>query len=155
MRCAISYHLYNLKMVKNIHGVVLLLVKLQTCNFTKSKNPPWVFYTFLKLYKWYQMAQSVLYIYWFLYECSNDLLQTKVKVSKMLIMYLRLFLNSFYFFMKRPPTQSRQRSYKKRTSENARGVKEWGKTKSLLVELHEQIQTLHNMFVLILRNFVM
>ena len=100
------------------------------------------------------MAQSVLYIYWFLYECSNDLLQTKVKVSKMLIMYLRLFLNSFYFFMKRPPTQSRQRSYKKRTSENARGVKEWGKTKSLLVELHEQIQTLQNMFVLILRNFV-
>ena len=118
-------------MVKNIHGVVLLLVKLQACNFTKSQNPPWVFYTFLKLCKWYQMAQSVLYIYWFLYECSNDLLQMKVKVSKMLIMYLWLFLNSFYFFMKRPPTQSRQRSYKKRTSENAREVKKNGVKPSL------------------------
>ena len=29
MRCAIWYHLYNLKNVKNTHGVVLLLVKLQ------------------------------------------------------------------------------------------------------------------------------
>ena len=56
--------------------------------------------------------------------------------------------------MKRPPTQSRQRSYKKRTNENASEVKKWGKTKSLLVELNEQIQTLQNMFVLILRNFV-
>ena len=35
--CVIWYHLYNLKMVKNIHGVVLLLVKLQAeaCLFTK------------------------------------------------------------------------------------------------------------------------
>ena len=38
MRCAILYYLYNLKNVKNIHGEVLLLVKLQasTCNLTKS-----------------------------------------------------------------------------------------------------------------------
>ena len=28
MRCAIWYHLYNLKNVKNTHGVVLLLVLL-------------------------------------------------------------------------------------------------------------------------------
>ena len=35
------------------HGGVLLLVKLQAlaCNFTKSNTPPWVFFTFLKLYK--------------------------------------------------------------------------------------------------------
>ena len=40
---------------------MLLLVKLQTlaCNFTKSGTPPWVFFTFLKLYKWYQISQSV------------------------------------------------------------------------------------------------
>ena len=30
MFCAIWYHLYNLKNVKNTHGGVLLLVKLQT-----------------------------------------------------------------------------------------------------------------------------
>ena len=29
MRCAILYHLYNLKNVKNTHGGVLMLVKLQ------------------------------------------------------------------------------------------------------------------------------
>ena len=29
VRCAILYHLYNLKNVKNTHGGVLLLVKLQ------------------------------------------------------------------------------------------------------------------------------
>ena len=41
MRCAIWYHLYNLKNVKNTHGEVLLLVKLQAtaCNFTESNTP--------------------------------------------------------------------------------------------------------------------
>ena len=32
MRSMIWYHLYNLKNVKNIHGGMLLLVKLQTFN---------------------------------------------------------------------------------------------------------------------------
>ena len=45
MRCAIWYHLYNLKKVKNTHGGVLILVKLQAeaCNFTKINTPPWEF----------------------------------------------------------------------------------------------------------------
>ena len=49
---AIWYHLYNLKNVKNTHGKVLILVKLQAkaSNFTKSNTPPWVFFMFLKLY---------------------------------------------------------------------------------------------------------
>ena len=42
MRCAIWYHLYNIKNLKNTHGGVLLLG-----NFTKSNTPPWVFFTFL------------------------------------------------------------------------------------------------------------
>ena len=35
--------------VKNTHGGVLLLAKLQAeaCNFTKNNTPPWVFITFL------------------------------------------------------------------------------------------------------------
>ena len=45
MLCAIWYHLYNLKTVKNAHGGVLLLVKLQA--FTKSNTPPWAFSYFL------------------------------------------------------------------------------------------------------------
>ena len=49
VRCAIWYHLYNLKNVKNTHGGVLILVKLQAevCNFTKINTPPWVFLAFL------------------------------------------------------------------------------------------------------------
>ena len=29
-----------------------------TCNFNKSNTHPWVFF---KLYKWYQIAQSITY----------------------------------------------------------------------------------------------
>ena len=55
MVCAIWYHLYKLKSVKNTHGGVIFLVEIQAsdCNFTKSKTPPWVFLTYLKLHKWY------------------------------------------------------------------------------------------------------
>ena len=61
MPCAICYHLNNLKNMKNIHGGELLLVKLQVlaCNFTKSNTPPYVFFTFFKLYKWYQITQRI------------------------------------------------------------------------------------------------
>ena len=30
--------------------------KASACNFTKSNTPPRMFLTFLKLYKWYQIA---------------------------------------------------------------------------------------------------
>ena len=39
--------------MKNTHGGVLLLV------ITKNNTPPWIFFMFFKLYKWYQIAQSV------------------------------------------------------------------------------------------------
>ena len=45
--------------MKNTHGGVLLLVK--ACNFTKSNTAPWVFFTFLKLQKWYHIAQRITY----------------------------------------------------------------------------------------------
>ena len=38
MRCAIWFHLYNLKNVKNTHGGVLLLVKLQAFVIEKIDN---------------------------------------------------------------------------------------------------------------------
>ena len=65
MGYAIWYHLYNLKIVKNTHGGVLILVKLQAlaCNFTKINTPPWVFFTLFKLYKWYQIAQRITYMH--------------------------------------------------------------------------------------------
>ena len=49
-----------LKLVKNTHGLSLLVKLLaEVCNFTKSNNSPWVFLTILKLYKWYQIVQSI------------------------------------------------------------------------------------------------
>ena len=58
----IWFHFYNFKNVKNTHRGRILLVKLQTCNFTnKSNTLPWVFFTFLKMCEWYQIAESVLF----------------------------------------------------------------------------------------------
>ena len=61
IRCATWYHLYNLKSVKNTHGGVLPLVKLQASanNFAKSNTPPLVFFKFFKLCKWYQIVQWI------------------------------------------------------------------------------------------------
>ena len=54
MRCVICYYFYNLKNMKNTHGCVLLLIKLQAkaCNFTKNNAAPQVFFTLFKLCKW-------------------------------------------------------------------------------------------------------
>ena len=54
MFCAIWYHFYNLKNVKNTHGGVLLLVKLLKVTLLHG-----FFFTFLQLNKWYQIAQRV------------------------------------------------------------------------------------------------
>ena len=32
-------------------------LQTEACNFTKVNAPPWVFFTFFKLYKCYQIAQ--------------------------------------------------------------------------------------------------
>ena len=71
MRCAIWYHLYNLKNLKNTYGGVLILVKLQAsaCTFTKINTPPWVFFMFFK-YKCYQIAQLTT-IFLLLYSLWN------------------------------------------------------------------------------------
>ena len=57
MRCvlniAIWYQLHNFKNAKNTHKGVLLL------SIIKSSTPPWVFFTFYKLYKWYEIAQRI------------------------------------------------------------------------------------------------
>ena len=54
-------HMYNFRNVKNIHRRVLLLVKFQAeaSNFSKSNTPTWVFFTFFKWYKCYQIAQHI------------------------------------------------------------------------------------------------
>ena len=61
VRCAIRYHLYNLKYVKNTHGGVLLLVVklLQPATLLKVTLLRGCFSRFCKLYKWYQIAQRI------------------------------------------------------------------------------------------------
>ena len=51
-------HFYTLKNGINTRGGVLFLLNSQTSawSFTKSNTPPWMFFTFLKLYKWHQIA---------------------------------------------------------------------------------------------------
>ena len=34
---------------------------MRSVTFTKSNTPPCVFFTFFKLYKWYQIAQRITY----------------------------------------------------------------------------------------------
>ena len=45
--CAIWYHLYDLKKMKNTNKGVLL--SAEACNFTKSKTTPWVHFTLFKI----------------------------------------------------------------------------------------------------------
>ena len=58
MICVIWYHLYNLKNMKNTRRGVLLLARLQAKAWisTISNTPPWVFFSLLKLHKWYKIA---------------------------------------------------------------------------------------------------
>ena len=35
---------------------------LHGCNFNKNNTHLWVFFTFFKLYKWYQIAQNLTYL---------------------------------------------------------------------------------------------
>ena len=63
VRCAIWYHLHNLKNTKKTHGAVSILVKVKASayNFIKINTPPWVFFTLFKLHKGYQIAQRTIY----------------------------------------------------------------------------------------------
>ena len=63
MLCAIWFHLYDLKNVKNTHGGVLLLVKLQAEASLKSNIPPWVFFTFLIVQMVPNCAKRHKYVY--------------------------------------------------------------------------------------------
>ena len=37
-------------------------MQAEAYNFIKINNPPWVLFTFFKLYKWYQIAQRTTYV---------------------------------------------------------------------------------------------
>ena len=53
--------LNKMNMWRLVRIVTICTAKLQAqaCISTKSNNPPWVFFTFFKLHKWYQIAQGI------------------------------------------------------------------------------------------------
>ena len=62
---------YELKLLSsNIFAGFSCRFQTSVCSFTKSKTRPWVFFTFLKLYKWYQIVQSITY-FGMLLSCST------------------------------------------------------------------------------------
>ena len=44
--------------ISHFHFAIHFVI-IAACNFTESNAPPCVFFTFFKLYKWYQVAQSI------------------------------------------------------------------------------------------------
>ena len=94
----------KLKNVKNTHEGVSILVKLQAkvCNFTKINSPPWVFFTFFKLYKCYQIAQRIRNGWKEMYShLKSQMLtasfQNKCTVNGLLFIRLQTFQMTKYF----------------------------------------------------------
>ena len=77
MLSPIWYHLYNFKNVKSTHGGVLHLAKLKTeaFNFTESNTFPLVFPKIFKLYKSWQIAQTISYRHFYVkyWDCAINI----------------------------------------------------------------------------------
>ena len=82
--CAIWYRLYNSKKRENIHGVVLLLIN----------TPPWVFFTFFKLSKWYHSKNAIL-------NYSNLQFLALLRTLSLLCFYIEIPVAYFFMFPSR------------------------------------------------------
>ena len=45
--------------IRHLTGLLLTHFWLLACSFTKSNTPPWMFFTFFKLCKWFQITQRI------------------------------------------------------------------------------------------------
>ena len=79
MLCVIWYNSHDLKNVKNTHGGVLLLVKLQAEASLTSNTPPWVFFTFLNCTNGTKLRKRHKYVY-----CSAHTIHMKENRSLLL-----------------------------------------------------------------------
>ena len=97
MHCAILYHLYNLKNVKNTHGGVLILVKLQA---TKINTPPWAFFTFLNCTNGIKSRKAPHFRNKTLSQMFDRVLNTPPMSIRPLTLLIRLALiTQLFFFM--------------------------------------------------------
>ena len=71
-----NFSLYNLNDVKNTHGGVLLLVKMQpeASSFTKSIAPTWMFSYVFEIVQRFQIAQRII---------NTDVLSRKISSAKL------------------------------------------------------------------------
>ena len=72
--------LYNLKSVKNTRGKRSLLVKMQAkaCTFIKNNTPPWVFFTFFKIFTNDTKSRKVSHIF---NQTTNKFHENEIKRS--------------------------------------------------------------------------
>ena len=70
---------------------ILCLCCILSCNFTKSNTPEWVFFTFCKLYKWYQILQSITNYFFIITSCLGYP-QCQYKENVLMLICLRTIL---------------------------------------------------------------
>ena len=56
LRVSLERHATDIRLLT---GLLLTHFWLFACNFTKSNTPPWTFFTFFKLCKWFQITQRI------------------------------------------------------------------------------------------------
>ena len=94
MLCAIWYHLYNLKTLKNTHGGVLLLVKLQSeaCNFTRKLTLPYkCFLNYINGTKSSRASHFFLCSYFSIYSCPYFLSLITISSTSSFLELVRCF----------------------------------------------------------------
>ena len=73
-----------------LFSYVFSVYKQKACN-----TPPWVFFTFFKLNRWYQIEQNITYT---CYYCSHILLPTSFSLSTLLLYKRSDFFFETYFW---------------------------------------------------------
>ena len=59
--CVISHIIISI--TNNLYNeFAVRCAMLSACDFTKINTPSWLFFTFFKLYKWYQIAQRITFV---------------------------------------------------------------------------------------------
>ena len=89
------------KKVKNTHGGVILLVKLQAkaYSFTNSNTPPWAFLTFFQFYKWHQMVYLTVFCLIRYYLNGPSIMSILRNKKKSSINYLNTFISNTCKFL--------------------------------------------------------
>ena len=90
------YYLHNLKNLK-----ISMETSAETCNFTKSSTPPWLFFSFLKLYT-RQIAQSMIW----LWNMDQSSLRLKIKKHSVIEVLKKLIFKQWSYILLNSLTSS-------------------------------------------------